>query len=126
MREIIDVDRSDEGLSRREFLVAGAAAGGGALPGLIAAQVFASSGPPSAVDLLILGPDIVTFDDKDTVIMDGAIAVKGNAIAWIGASADARALFTAASTINASGQIAMPGVTDAHYHTAQQFLRGVW
>jgi hypothetical protein len=33
---------------------------------------------PTHVDLLILGPDIVTFDDADSVIAGGAIAVRGN------------------------------------------------
>ncbi len=94
-----------------------------ALPGLLRAGEMAAA--PSAVDLLIIGPDIVTFDDKNTVIMDGALAIKGNAIAWMGPASDAKALFTATNTLDASGQIAMPGITDAHYHTAQQFLRGV-
>jgi 5-methylthioadenosine/S-adenosylhomocysteine deaminase len=80
---------------------------------------------PTAVDLLVVGPDVVTFDDRNTVIPNGALAVKGNEIVWIGKAGDARSSFTATSTIDASGQIAMPGITDAHYHTAQQFLLGV-
>jgi cytosine/adenosine deaminase-related metal-dependent hydrolase len=39
---------------------------------------------PQAMDLLITGVDIVTFDDPGTVMLNGAIAVKGNTIAWIG------------------------------------------
>lgn len=118
-------DPINSGVTRREFIKAGVLVGAATIPALAMADALGSPAPPSAVDLLIVGPDIVTFDDKDTVIADGAIAVKGNAIVWIGKSADARPLFTAVSTVNASGQIAMPGVTDAHYHTAQQFLRGV-
>ncbi|MGD0798465.1 MAG: amidohydrolase family protein [Acidobacteriaceae bacterium] len=112
------------GLTRREFIAATAIAGAATLPGVAFAQAVAAAAP-GAVDLLIVGPDVVTYDDKDTVIMDGAIAVRGNAIAWIGKASDARTMFTAKDTINASGQIAMPGMTDTHYHTAQQFLRGV-
>ena len=108
---------SDECLTRREFLVAAVA-----LPALATAQMVA---PPGVIDLLIIGPDIVTFDDNDTVIMDGAIAVKGNAIAWMGKASDAAGMFMAKDTVKAAGQIAMPGMTDTHYHTAQQFLRGV-
>ena len=37
-----------------------------------------------AVDLLITGVDVVTFDDPGTVVLGGAIAVSGNTIAWIG------------------------------------------
>jgi 5-methylthioadenosine/S-adenosylhomocysteine deaminase len=118
-------DRIKPGVTRREFIKAGVLEGAATLPGVAMAEVLGPAGAPSAADLLIVGPDIVTFDDKDTVVPDGAIAVKGNAIVWIGRAADARSMFSASSTINASGQIAMPGVTDAHYHTAQQFLRGV-
>jgi 5-methylthioadenosine/S-adenosylhomocysteine deaminase len=100
-------------MTRRESLISDAVTGGGV------------NTPPTAIDLLILGPDIVTFDDQDTVIADGAIAIQGNAILWMGKSSEARSRFKAGSTIDASGQIAMPGVTDAHYHTAQQFLRGL-
>jgi 5-methylthioadenosine/S-adenosylhomocysteine deaminase len=118
-------DQIDSGVTRRAFIKAGVFAGAAGLPGVAFADVLGPAGVPSAIDLLILGPDIVTFDNTDTVIPDGALAVKGNAIVWIGKAVDARKMFTAASTIDASGQIAMPGVTDAHYHTGQQFLRGL-
>ena len=125
MREITNADLPGDGLSRREFIVAGAAAGAVALPGLAAAQAFAAPAAGGSVDLLVMGPDIVTFDDADTVIMDGAIAVNGNAIVWMGKASDAAKMFKAKNTVQAAGQIAMPGMTDTHYHTAQQFLRGV-
>jgi 5-methylthioadenosine/S-adenosylhomocysteine deaminase len=125
MREPKDVVRSSDGWTRREFLAAGAAVGAVSTSTFAAAEVMAPPVPPSDVDLLILGPDVVTFDDKDTVIMDGAIAVKGNAIVWIGKASEAAGMFTPKETLKASGQIAMPGMTDTHYHTAQQFLRGV-
>jgi 5-methylthioadenosine/S-adenosylhomocysteine deaminase len=76
------------------------------------------------VDLLITGCDIVTIDARNTVIRDGAIAVKKNKIVWMGKASAARRQVTAASTIDGSGQIAMPGMIDGHVHTAQQLLRG--
>jgi 5-methylthioadenosine/S-adenosylhomocysteine deaminase len=83
-----------------------------------------AAGAPQAADLLITGTDIVTFDDANTVVLDGAIAVRGNAIVWIGASADAAKLYAAKETVKGPGMIAMPGLIDAHYHTGQQLLRG--
>jgi len=80
--------------------------------------------PVQSVDLLILGPDIVTFDDADTVVINGAIAISGNSILWLGSEAEALARFTAAHTLRAPGLIAMPGLIDGHFHTAQQFLHG--
>lgn len=82
-----------------------------------------AEGPPEAVDLLITGPDIVTFDDNDTVVPDGAIAVRKNAIVWIGSATEAHR-FAAAETLSARNLIAMPGLIDGHFHTAQQFLHG--
>ncbi len=114
-------------ISRRDFLAAGTmtgvAAGAASSPalGLIGFQ----PGPPAEVDLLITGCDIVTFDKADRVVTDGAIAVQGNTIEWIGAANDAAGLYRGKQTINARGLVAMPGLTDTHYHTAQQFLRGV-
>jgi 5-methylthioadenosine/S-adenosylhomocysteine deaminase len=120
------------GMSRRKFLAASALAGAAATASIPAygkapgvAQDAAMSSGPQSVDLLIMGPDIVTFNDANTIISDGAIAVKGNAIAWMGKADEAKTMFTAKETINATSLIAMPGLTDTHYHTAQQFLRGV-
>ncbi len=77
-----------------------------------------------AVDLLIVGADVVCFDDGDTLVRDGAIAVAGDSIVWIGAASEAAERFTATRTIRAPGMIAMPGFIDCHVHTAQQFLHG--
>jgi 5-methylthioadenosine/S-adenosylhomocysteine deaminase len=78
----------------------------------------------TAVDLLITGMDVVTFDGMGTEVRDGAIAICANKIHWIGSAHEADAQFTAVETIRANGKIAMPGLVDAHYHTAQQFLHG--
>ena len=77
---------------------------------------------PADADLLIRGCAIVTMEDN-SVIDDGAIAIAGSKIAWIGPARDA-AHVRAKDTITASGMIAMPGLIDAHFHTAQQLLRG--
>lgn len=76
------------------------------------------------VSLLITGADVVCFDDQDTLVRDGAIAVEGDSIVWIGMAGDAAEKFAATETIRASGMIAMPGFIDCHVHTAQQFLHG--
>ena len=77
-----------------------------------------------AVDLLIVGTDIVCLDEKGTVIRNGAIAIKSNIIHWIGKDSDALKQFETSSTINGSGMIAMPGLIDTHVHTAHHLLRG--
>lgn len=84
----------------------------------------AVAGAPQKVDLLLSGCDVVTIDGKNSVIRDGAVAIKGNKIAWIGKASAARRNVVAKSTIDGSGQIAMPGMIDGHVHTAQTLLRG--
>lgn len=77
-----------------------------------------------AVNLLVTGAEVVCFDDQDTVIRDGAIAIDGDSIVWIGPSCEALTCFAPMQTLRASGLIAMPGFIDCHVHTAQQFLHG--
>lgn len=79
------------------------------------------SGP---VDLLIKGCDAVTLDDAGAVISDAAIAVAGSRIVWIGPTSLAGRLPRPASVLDGAGRIALPGLIDAHVHTAQQLLRG--
>jgi 5-methylthioadenosine/S-adenosylhomocysteine deaminase len=79
---------------------------------------------PRGVDLLIIGAEVLTFDDAARVVRDGAIAIAGNEIVWVGTRSEAASLFRAKETLKADGMIAMPGLVDCHVHTAQQFLRG--
>ena len=77
-----------------------------------------------SVDILITGADIVCLDPSGTIVSDGAIAISGDRLHWIGEAAEAAKLFRAAETIDGSGMIAMPGLIDTHVHTAQHLLRG--
>lgn len=79
---------------------------------------------PLEVDLLLRGCAVVTMDARNTQIADGAIAIRDRRIQWIGRARDASAQVSAKSVIDARGTIAMPGLIDAHFHTAQQLLRG--
>ena len=45
---------------------------------------------PQTVDLLLSGCDVVTIDGKNSVIRDGAVAVRGNKIVWIGKASAAK------------------------------------
>ncbi|GAN54465.1 amidohydrolase family protein [Tanticharoenia sakaeratensis] len=74
-------------------------------------------------DLLVTGGDIVTMDDAGRVIRDGAVGISGNRIAWIGTAEDAT-MHPATRRVDGRGKIILPGLIDAHVHTAQQLLRG--
>lgn len=79
---------------------------------------------PREVDLLVRGAAVVCMDRAGKTYADGAVAIKGRRIAWVGPSRAASQRFRAASVIDASGMIVMPGMIDGHFHTAQQLLRG--
>lgn len=78
---------------------------------------------PQDVDLLVTGAEIVTLDKENRVIRDGAIAVDGNRIVWMGPTNEA-GRYKGKAVINGNGRIILPGLIDAHFHTGQQLLRG--
>lgn len=80
---------------------------------------------PLAADMIISGADIVTMDPECRVIRDGAIAVAGGAIAWVGPPAEVDMHATDGERLDARGRIALPGLIDTHVYTAQQLLRGI-
>jgi 5-methylthioadenosine/S-adenosylhomocysteine deaminase len=81
-------------------------------------------GPAIPADLLITGADLVTMDPTRPLVRDGAIAIRAGRIGWVGPAGEARRQVVADRTLDASGQIALPGLIDTHFHTGQQLLRG--
>jgi 5-methylthioadenosine/S-adenosylhomocysteine deaminase len=82
--------------------------------------------PPqqTPIDILIRGCDAVTMDDAGTVLADAAVAIGGGRILWIGPAREWTGGHSVATEIDGRNRIAMPGLVDAHFHTAQQLLRG--
>ena len=68
-------------------------------------------------DVIFRGSDIVTLDRTNPYIRNGAVAVVGNQIAWIGAAAELDAHVAGATrSLDISGQILIPGLIDGHVH----------
>ena len=76
------------------------------------------------VDLLIVGPLIVTMDGAERVIERGALAVTGGEIVAVGPRAEL-AGFEATETLDASGQLLLPGLVNGHVHLADSLFRGL-
>jgi 5-methylthioadenosine/S-adenosylhomocysteine deaminase len=74
--------------------------------------------------ILIRHGTFVTMDGGQ-VLTDGALVIEGSRIADIGPADSAVGRYRADKEIDGAGKIIMPGLIDAHYHTCQQFLRGV-
>lgn len=70
--------------------------------------------------LLIKNATIVTMCDADSVIENGYIAVSNNRISYVGADCPTGNF---EKVIEAKGLVAMPGLVNAHTHTAMTILR---
>lgn len=76
------------------------------------------------VDLILRGT-AVTMNESFDIIADGAVAIRGDSIVAVGTAADIAAAYSAAETIDCTGQVIMPGLVNAHTHIPMTLLRGL-
>lgn len=76
-------------------------------------------------DILVSGGTIVTLNDKDTIIRDGALAIRGDTIIAVGAKEEILAAHECGETIEVPQSIIMPGLINAHTHAAMTCFRGI-
>lgn len=77
------------------------------------------------VDLIIAADHIVTMDDENTIIKDGAIAIKGGVIVAIDNKANIEKNFSAKEQIPGENRVLMPGLVNGHTHAAMTLFRGI-
>jgi 5-methylthioadenosine/S-adenosylhomocysteine deaminase len=70
--------------------------------------------------IIIKNGCVVTMNDANDVLFDGAVVLEGDRITDVGPTADvlARQSADGARVIDASGKAVLPGLVDLHYHTA--------
>lgn len=68
--------------------------------------------------LIIENALVVTLDDADTAHLPGHVVIEGDRITAVGPGAPAVPATAQDTVIDGTGQIAMPGLVDLHYHTA--------
>ena len=73
------------------------------------------------MDILLKNAAIITMCDARPVIAKGFVGVKDGKIAYVGETEPAA---PAKRTIDCSGKILMPGLVNAHTHTAMCLMRG--
>ena len=78
-----------------------------------------------AVSLLITNATVVTMDAGRRVLPAGAVAVDGRNIAAVGPAEELTGRFTATETIDAQGQVVMPGLVNTHTHAPMVLYRGL-
>lgn len=77
------------------------------------------------VDLVILGPNIVTMNQDRTIIYNGGIAILGEKICAIGKSSDIKAQYKGKETVKTEHSWLIPGLVNTHNHAPMILLRGL-
>ena len=84
---------------------------------------------PVGFDLLVKNGTIVTMDGERRILEDGVIAVRGDAILFVGTQSDFLSQFpkgiTAKQTIDAKGKLVLPGFINGHTHVPMTLFRGL-
>ncbi|MEM7118046.1 MAG: 8-oxoguanine deaminase [Chloroflexota bacterium] len=69
---------------------------------------------------------LITMNDAQETIPDGAMFVRDNVIAWVGKTADIpEAYQTAERIIDASDKVVLPGLVNTHHHFYQTLTRAM-
>jgi putative selenium metabolism protein SsnA len=76
--------------------------------------------------MLIHNATLLTFDDANRVIADGALCYEGDTIVAVGNSADLLAAYPDVPRWDAQGLVLMPGQICAHTHFYGAFARGMY
>lgn len=76
------------------------------------------------MDVLFKNGTIVTCDENDTIIQDGAVAVIGNKIAAVGETSDLEGQYPVLDVIDARDKAVLPGLINSHTHTVLTVIRG--
>lgn len=68
---------------------------------------------------------VVTVDATRRIVTDGAIAIEGDRIAFVGKASAVPAAFAPDNVIDARGMLVLPGFIDTHVHNTQHLGRGL-
>ena len=79
----------------------------------------------TSADILVLGGIVITMDERQSILPDGALAIRGDAIVDLGKRAEIAAAYHGATVIDAAGCLVIPGLIDAHTHIPMTLFRGL-
>jgi len=77
------------------------------------------------VDLVVTGATVVTADATHRVLNDAAVAIAGTDIVAVDTADAIRRQFRGVETIDATGQVVMPGLINTHTHAPMTLFRGL-
>lgn len=77
------------------------------------------------VDVILKNALIVTMDQDERVLADGAIAIRGDSIQAVGETKEITGEYKADQTIDCAGKTITPGLVNSHTHAPMTLLRGL-
>jgi 5-methylthioadenosine/S-adenosylhomocysteine deaminase len=75
--------------------------------------------------LIITGGTVVTMDGAGTIIPNGAVVIEGSQIVAVGAASEIGPRYQAIETIDATGELVLPGLINTHTHAPMVLYRGL-
>jgi len=89
------------------------------------AVVVVRAQAPRQVSLVVANGIVVTVDGSNRILNPGSVAVDGGNIVAVDAPENIRRQFRARETIDAAGQVVMPGLVNTHTHAPMVLFRGL-
>ena len=77
------------------------------------------------VALVVTNATVITMDAASRVLAPGAVAIDGRDIVAVDSAAAIARQFTARDTIDAKGQVVLPGLINTHTHAPMVLYRGL-
>lgn len=74
-------------------------------------------------NILIRDAAVLTMENRDSIFLDGEIAITGDRIISVGPQGSVPGGFKAEKTIDGSGQVVLPGFVNCHTHAAMTLFR---
>ena len=92
---------------------------------VLGASLALTAQTPRAVSLVVTGGTVVTMDGAGRVLTPGALAIDGGEIVAVDTVAAVRAAYRGRQTIDATGQVVLPGLINTHTHAPMVLYRGL-
>src|ERR1041384_4940457 len=92
---------------------------------LVIASAVLAAQAPRQVSLVIANGIVVTVDGASRVITPGSVAIDGTDIVAVDTAENIRRQFRGRDTIDATGEVIMPGLVNTHTHAPMVLFRGL-
>jgi 5-methylthioadenosine/S-adenosylhomocysteine deaminase len=86
---------------------------------------IAFAAQPTGADLIVRGEYVLTMDETQPLLEDGAVVVRDGVIVAVDSWARVKSGYTAADIIPGDGRILMPGLINGHTHSSMTLFRGM-